>query len=192
MRAMKIDYKNWRRVAITAITATTLLSLNGQALADSGLYLGGSIGAATVSADIEDDFTFDENDFAWKAYGGYNFDLAVVDLGIEGGYVDMGGPSTTFLGESVGLELTGWDIFGLAGVQLGPIGVFAKAGYYKWNVDFLVAGTQVDDDDGNDLAYGIGAKFSFGSLQLRGEYEYFDIEDSNDVYMLSLGLVWMF
>jgi len=196
MFAWNFDYKVWRRFAVAMGAAVALLSLSQQAMADSGFYLGGSVGSATISAGLPDetdsDFTFDENDFAWKAFGGYNFDLAVVDLGIEGGYVDFGAPSTTLAGETLGLELAGWDLFGLAGLQLGPVGVFAKAGYFSWDVDLLVSGQKVDSDDGNDPAYGVGAKFALGSLQIRGEYEYFDVDGSNDVYLLSVGLVWSF
>ena len=192
MLTMKFDLDTLRRVAVPAVLAITLLGLSGQGFADSGFYVGGSVGSATVSAELEDSFDFDENDFAWKAFGGYNFDLAVIDLGIEGGYVDMGGPSATFLGEDVNVALTGWDVFGLAGLQLGPIGVFAKAGYFKWDADVRVSGSDAGGDDGNDLAYGIGAKFGIGSIDIRGEYEYFDVDGSNDVYMLSVGLVWTF
>jgi len=35
-------------------------------------------------------------------------------------------------------------------------------------------------------------KFGVGSLEVRGEYEIYDIEDSEDVAMLSVGLVWRF
>lgn len=192
MLALNFDYKVWQRFAMAMGAAIGLLSMSQQAMADSGFYLGGSVGSATISAEADDDFEFDENDFAWKAFGGYNFELAVVDLGIEGGYVNFGSPSATLSGETVGLELAGWDLFGLAGVQLGPIGVFAKAGYFSWDVDVLVSGEKVDSDDGSDPAYGVGAKFALGSLEIRGEYEYFDVDESDDVYMLSVGLVWSF
>ncbi len=66
---------------------------------ESGFYLGGSVGDATIQADVPDPkggaFGFDESDFAWKAFGGYNFDIAFMDFAIEGGYVDLGAPSGT-------------------------------------------------------------------------------------------------
>lgn len=192
MHAVKFEIDTWRRLAVPSVATIILLSLSGPGFADSGFYAGGSVGSATVSADLESTFTFDENDFAWKAFGGYKFDLPVIELGIEGGYVDMGAPSASFGGQNFGLDLTGWDVFGLAGVQLGPVGVFAKAGYFKWDADVSIGGTSVDGDDGNDLAYGVGAKFGLGSIELRGEYEYFDVEGANDVYLLSVGLVYSF
>jgi outer membrane immunogenic protein len=196
MFSLNFNSRIWQRFVMATGAAVVLLSMSQQAMAESGFYLGGSVGSTTISADVPDgsggEFAFDENDFSWKAFGGYNFGLAVIDLGIEAGYVDLGGPSTTLLGEEVGLELAGWDVFGLAGVQLGPIGVFAKAGYFTWDVDALIAGQVAGTDDGSDPAYGVGAKFALGSVQVRGEYEYFDVDGSSDVYMLSVGLVWSF
>ena len=184
------------RVIIMRIALVFLLLPLG-AQAESGLYAGGSVGSVTIQADIPDDigeeFEFDENDFAWKAFAGYNFDLAVLDLAIEGGYVDLGAPSGDILGTNLELNLDGWDVFGLAGLQLGPIGVFAKAGVISWDIEATVEG--IDDsssDDGTDPAYGVGARFSLGSLEIRGEYEMFDLDNVDDIYMLSAGLVWTF
>ena len=73
--------------------------------ADSGFYVGGGIGGATLEADVGDiDFggltSFDEDDTGFKVFAGYNFDLPVVNLGIEAGYVDFGAPEIdTALGQ---------------------------------------------------------------------------------------------
>lgn len=174
------------------------LSLALTAQAESGFYVGGSVGDATVQAEVPDEdnigdvFSFDESDFAWKAFAGYNFDLTVFDLAIEGGYVDLGAPSGDITGTSVELDLGGWDVFGLAGVQLGPIGVFAKAGLISWDIEATVEGIDAGEDDGTDPAYGVGARFSVGSFEIRGEYEMFDLDNVDDVYMLSAGVVWTF
>ena len=45
-----------------------------------------------------------------NATGCYNVDLPLIDRGIEGGYVDMGGPSANLAGGHVGLEYAGWDL----------------------------------------------------------------------------------
>ena len=190
-----------RAMLFCSLLGLTVLGLSPAAFADSGFYVGGSIGSGTISADVPDvnlggDLSFDEDDFAWKAYGGYNFDLAVIDLGIEGGYVDLGSPSGSFLGQNVQISATGWDAFGLAGIELGPVGVFVKAGVISWDADFVadVAGFGLitDSDSGSDPAYGAGLRFSLGSFEIRGEYELFDIDGSDDVYLLSAGLVWTF
>ena len=71
-----------------SLTAVAALALSPVAQADSGPFIGASIGNATVSADIPDpvdpifnpDINFDEDDFAWKVYGGFAFDLPVIAL----------------------------------------------------------------------------------------------------------------
>ncbi len=190
-----------RAMLFCSLLGLTTLGLSQAAFADSGFYVGGSIGSGTIAAGVPDvsggaDFNFDEDDFAWKAYGGYNFDLAVIDLGIEGGYVDLGSPSSSFLGQDVEISATGWNAFALAGIELGPVGVFVKAGVISWDADIIAdvagLGRITDTDDGSDTAYGAGVRFSLGSFEIRGEYEFFDIEGSDDVYLLSAGLVWTF
>lgn len=179
-------------------TLPAVLSLALAAQAESGFYLGGSVGDATIQAEVPDEgnigevFSFDESDFAWKAFGGYNFDLTVLDLAIEGGYVDLGAPSGDITGVNVGFDLGGWDLFALAGLQLGPVGVFAKAGVISWDIEATVEGIDAGEDDGTDPAYGVGARFNVGSFEIRGEYEMFDLDNVDDVYMLSAGLVWTF
>lgn len=180
-----------------ALAAAAMFAATAPAQAESGPYVGASIGSATLSADVPDAglgevFAFDESDFAWKVFGGFNFDLAVLDLGVEGGYVDLGAPSGTFLGENFEIDANGWDVFGVAGVNLGPVGIFGKAGVISWDADLSVSGFDVGSEDGSDPAYGIGARIGLGSLEIRAEYEYFDIDDTDDVYMLSAGLVYRF
>ncbi|MGH7944218.1 MAG: outer membrane beta-barrel protein [Opitutaceae bacterium] len=180
-------------VAVACTVTIPVATVN----AESGLYAGGSLGSATIQAEVADPgsssvFEFDENDFAWKAFAGYNFDLVVIDLGIEGGYVDLGAPSGDFAGNSIDLDVTGLDVFGVAGIDLGPIGVFAKAGVISWDADATLNGIDEGSEDGNDPAYGVGARFALGTLEIRGEYEYFDLDTVEDVYMLSAGLVFRF
>lgn len=192
-------------VCILVVSAAELL-IAPEARAEGGFYAGGSVGSVTIQADIPDAenidevFEFDENDFAWKAFGGFSFDLEVLDLAFETGYVDLGAPSGDPAGTNVELEVDGWDYFGLAGLQLGPIGVFAKAGFISWDLETTIGGLDIGgedgdgigDDDGTDPAYGVGARFNLGSLEIRGEYELFDLDSVDDVYLLSAGAVWRF
>lgn len=169
--------------------------------ANAQFYVGGSVGSATVAVDIPDEdlgevFEFDENDFAWKGFAGYNFELGPVDLAIEGGYVDLGAPVADLLGSEVELDVTGLDAFAVLGFNLGPVGLFAKAGMVSWDAEASIDSIDAGSDDGTDPAYGIGARFAIGNLEIRGEYEMFDIDpedtSSADVYMLSAGLVYNF
>jgi outer membrane immunogenic protein len=193
------DYLAVRRsLAIAAAAACLVIVPGAKAVAEAGFYAGGSLGSATVKADfpdaenIDEVFEFDEDDLGWKAFGGYNFGLDFLALAIEAGYVDLGKPSGTFLDNELEVDVTGLDVFGLAGLQLGPIGVFAKAGVISWDIEATIDGIEAGDDDGTDPAYGVGARFNLGSFEIRGEYEMFDLDNVDDVYMLSAGLVWTF
>ena len=175
----------------------SLLAISGTAIADTGFYFGGSVGDTTLQADFDDPigdgtFSFDESDFSWKAFGGINFDLPVIQLGIEAGYVDLGGPSATFATEEYGVDVTAWDAFGVAGFNVGPVKLFGKLGVISWDADATIAGIEAGSDDGTDTAYGVGAAFELGSFQIRAEYEAFDISDVEDLYMLSAGFVFTF
>lgn len=175
----------------------SLLAISGTAIADTGFYIGGSVGDTTLQVDFDDPigddtFTFDESDFSWKAFAGINFDLPVIQLGIEAGYVDLGGPSATFASDEYGVDVTAWDAFGVAGFNLGPVKLFGKLGVVSWDAEATIAGFEAGSDDGTDTAYGVGAAFELGSFQIRAEYEAFDISDVEDLYMLSAGFVFTF
>ena len=182
---------------LAASAAASVLLLSGPAMADSGFYVGGSVGNTTLQVDFQDPIgggplTFDENDFSWKLFGGYTFDLPVINLGVEAGYRDLGGPSATLAAQAYGIDVTSWDAFGVAGFDLGPVNVFGKLGFVSWDADLTVAGFDAGSDDGTDTAYGVGASINLGSFALRAEYEMFDVSDVEDLYMLSAGFVYTF
>jgi outer membrane immunogenic protein len=176
--------------AVTKVVAAGTLGLlllpASAALADSGFFVGGSVGNTTLEVDV-----FDESDFAWKGFVGYNFDLPLIDLGVEAGYVDFGKPSMTLMDETIELDPSGWNLWGTVGLDLGPLGVYAKVGYLSWDVEIRELG-ETFSDDGSDVGYGVGAKIGIGPVQLRGEFESYDIEDADKLDMLSVGLVWQF
>lgn len=185
-------------IALSAALAFAPLT----ATADSGFYVGGSVGGATIEVDFGDtgipDFPaeIDEDDTAYKLFAGYKFDLPGIDLGIEGGYVDFGKPDfgveVADVAVDVELDPTGFNLWGIAGIEAGPIDLFAKLGYIFWDLEASVPGTSVDEsDDGSDIGYGLGVGFGLGPLQLRGEYEVYDIDDA-DLSMVSLGIAYRF
>ena len=183
-------------LSLLACAGVLLVAPRGDAIAaDSGLYVGGSVGSAGIELDfVESGFDlpeFDEDDFAWKVFGGYNVDLIAFDVGVEAGYVDFGQPSASIFGVDLELDPTGFTVFGVAGFDLGPVGVFGKLGYVAWDLEATVDGVSVDDD-GSDLAYGAGLRFNVGSIEIRGEYEVYDVDDTDRVGMASAGIVYFF
>jgi hypothetical protein len=193
---MNTNFLAKRRLPLT-VTAALLASFVALAPAESqaGGYIGGSIGQAYIEVDAGTPLvpqTFDENDFGFKAFVGYEFSLTVITLGVEVDYVDFGAPSGDVAGSQFEVEADGIAGFGTAGFDLGPLGIYGKYGLISWDASFSVDGFDAGSDDGTDPAYGVGVKFGLGSLEVRGEYEIYDIEDSEDVAMLSVGLVWRF
>ena len=160
----------------------------------AGGYIGGSIGQSYIEVDTGDPTipsNFDEEDFGFKGFVGYEFNLPV-NLGIEASYVDFGAPSGDIAGTQIEVDANGFAAYGTIGFDLGPLGVFGKYGVISWDADLSIDGFDAGSDDGTDAAYGVGVKFGLGSVDIRGEYELFDIEDSEDVAMLSVGIVWSF
>lgn len=183
---------------IPSVVAVTLFSLSGAVFAgsESGLYVGASVGSASVDYTDSDpdvgDIDFDDDDVGYKIFAGYNLGMIpIVDVAVEGAYVDFG----EFKGDinNVGdnkLEVTGWTLAALAGANLGPVGLFGKVGAINWDGD-LDTSLGSASDDGTDPLYGVGAKFQLMSIQVRAEYELFDLEDS-DIDFFSVGAAWTF
>ena len=102
---------------IAALTASLVLLL--PAISQASGYIGGSVGQAGVEVqDPTFPTSFDEDDFAWKAFAGFDWDLTVLSLGIEGGYVDLGAPSGDLGGTTVEVDPNGWSGFGLSLIHI--------------------------------------------------------------------------
>ena len=166
------------------------------AFADSGFYLGASAGSATLQASIDDIVIpdlptgIDEDETGYKVFLGYNFDLPVVNLGIEGGYVNFGEPSIDILNEELLIETSGVNLWGIIGVDIGPVELFGKLGYLSWDIEAQI----VDDkltDDGADMGYGVGLGVNISKIQLRAEYEVYELDDV-DLSMVSVGIAFRF
>jgi hypothetical protein len=172
-------------VRLFGAAAVASLLLAPAAHADSGFYLGASVGDTSV--DLGD---FEESDTSWKGFGGYIFDMPVLDFAIEAAYIDFGSQSGDLLQVPAAIEATGIGAFGLVGVDFGLFGMFAKAGYVSWDADQQFGGLSASED-GTDPGYGIGFRLNFSSVEVRAEYEIFEFEDA-DVDMATIGVLWRF
>ena len=189
---MNITVSRTSLAALLAAFAFAPLAAN----ADSGFYVGGNVGGATLEADFGDTgipgfpTELDEDDTAIKVFAGYTFDLPGIDLAVEAGYVDFGKPEIDVLGVDIGLDSTGINLWGIAALETGPVDLYAKLGYIAWDVEFSAQGVS-ESADGSDLGYGLGMSFGLGAIKVRGEYEVYDLDDA-DLSMLSVGLVYQF
>lgn len=175
-----------RKAALAALLAPALVAGTAYA-AEPGFYIGASGGETTLKID---DTNIDETDTAWKGYVGYNF---VPWLGVEGGYVDFGGASNTFLGSDVDLDVTGWQGFLVGMLPMGPVDLFVKAGGASIKAE-LEGGLLDNTADGTDeyFAYGAGLALNMDRWAIRAEYEAYDVDEIDDLYVLSAGVTYRF
>lgn len=180
-----------KRKALMAVLLAAGLPFAAHAGTESGFYVGGSVGQVAIDGVDSDELgnvSFDGDDTAYKLFAGYNFGvIPLVDLAIEVGYADFGEPDDN----GIKIDANALEAFGLVGMNLGPVGLFGKIGMVNWDAD-VDTDFGSGSDDGTDPAYGIGARLKFGSLEVRAEYELFDLDVADDVDMISAGLAWTF
>ena len=194
------------------IATATLLALTGAWSGahaadgnDRGFYVGAGVGQFNVKIDDIDQTDeaierLDDDDNSWKLFGGYRFNPY---LSLEVAYIDFGAPEDRF--EASGssgdykIELSGFAPYIIGTLPLGPVELFAKAGYYFYDVDvtadFDDLGSDVfktsDSDEDFLYGFGIGATF-FEHLNARLEYEKIDSDAVDDADALWLSAAWRF
>jgi opacity protein-like surface antigen len=183
-----------RLVPATALTTLTALlgafaALPSQA-AETGVYVGGSLGLA--SANIDDpaaDLDFDGDELGWKVLVGVR---PIELLAAELSYVDFGEPSAQLGGTRLASDTQALAGFGLVFLPLPlPVDLFAKLGLARVQTDLRSSGGLRLDREDTDFAWGVGAQFGFGSLSIRAEYERFQVE-GGDPDLISVGLTYNF
>lgn len=194
----------------SGIAAATLIAVCGTMSAqaqenEQGFYVGGGVGQFNVQIDDIDDTDnaierLDDDDTAWKLFGGYRFNP---HISLELAYIDFGGASdTTTAGGSSGdysVELSGLAPYIIGTMPLGPVELFAKAGYYFYDVeidadlDDLGGDVFQSKDSNEDFLYGFGVGMTFFEhLNARLEYEKIDADDIDDADALWLSGAWRF
>lgn len=160
----------------------------------AGLYLGGGIGGSNIEdgAGNPGGISFDESDTAWKAFVGYRFDIMpIVSVSAEGGYRDLGRPDGSVGGVPVKYDLDGFDYAALAGIGIGPVEVFGRIGGMQYDLKKTIAGVS-REFDGHAPVYGVGARMSLFGIGVRAEYEMIDIDELDDVRMISVSALYTF
>ncbi len=176
-----------KRPILTTVAASTLAITT--AYADQGFSVGASIGSSKIDFD-DAGVGFDGSDFGWKIFGRYMFND---NFGIEGGYIDFGKPDDSVFGTNVEIDADGFDLFAVGAIQASQnFDLFGKAGVVSWDADFDSA-IATASDDGTDLALGVGGAYSASDqVSFRGEWEWFDVDDTDAVWLLSVGVEYHF
>jgi OmpA-OmpF porin, OOP family len=137
---------------------------------DTGFYVGAGAGQSFV-----DEGSYDDEDTAFSAFGGYQFNRW---FGLEAGYVDLGKLEPDVAGQSLEASSAYLSAVGTLPFTEKFSG-YAKAGLQRWDLDTAIPGlTGTRDDNGTDPTYGVGLQYRFtDAFALRGEYSRFEVED---------------
>lgn len=182
-----------RKIPVLAAAAILGFATAPAYAVDNGIYLGASVGQSGVSYDETfegENLSFDADSTGFKAIAGWRF----LDwLSVEANYVDLGSGDDDVAGEKIETDVSGLSLSAVGFVPIGPVDLFARVGAIDWEADLKAPGLGVSaNDDGTDLAYGVGAQFRVWGLGVRAEYERFDISNADTVDMVSLGVTWTF
>ena len=182
----------------TLLVIGLLLSAASQA-ADTGFYIGGSLGQARASFDqpvaaflAGVPVTADNSSYAYKVYGGYQLNQY---FGVELIYHYLGEYNIV-----MGTALNKADITGWGGALVGtaPLGkdfsLLGRVGITHTRETFIGSSDNIWSP-----SFGIGLKYDFNpNLSARGEFEHFTKIGSNDntigahINVWTLGLGYKF
>ena len=198
---------------LLATSVSALLGLSSVAQAHE-YYVFGGVGESDIETNISagSGVNIDDTDTAFKLGVGYRFsehfaaELGYVDLGeatvstTSANNISIGG-TTASLNGSIENDVDGF-IVGLRGdiPVYDSVNLFARAGIYVWDADASNSGTltvggnpvSVEDDDGEDLYFGLGAEYMFSDhFGASIEYTRYDL-DIGDADVFSAGLRYFF
>jgi len=176
-----------------ATLAAASMAIPGIAAADSGLFVGGSIGSATID-DGFDGVNLDADTSAYRIVGGYQFgDL----FGLEIGYQDFGtldeiviiGPISSL----TRISAEGWTAGGTLDLPISDsVSLFGRAGFFFWDADVSIDGFSIDVPSDENPYYGAGARLKVSSnLSLIGDWSRFELDDV-DTDVISIGFQYRF
>ncbi len=157
-----------------------LSMLSTSVLAAPHFYIGGSIGQSYVEENnVLAGEDFEDEDFGFKAFAGYRFHK---NFAAELDYLDYGETDDNILGIDTEIDLYAVALYAVGILPLSEqFELFVKLGAAYWDgeADASIMGITVsDDENGTDLAYGLGASYAFtDNFAVRVEYEEIDVDD---------------
>lgn len=182
------------------------LSAGAQSQEIRGVYAGASLGLFSYNEDGDNlGAPVSDNTEAYRIFGGYQFNSVYA---IEAGWGVSGEFGERFggfdaMGERISLSLAGeYEISTLRFIALAPfsqLGMFGGVGYYDATLDASFRfqspaqdsmGSFEDSDDGLTVVGGI--IYEFDRIAVRGEYEWFDADNSVELQSLSVSALFRF
>ena len=176
---------------------------------DTGLYLGGSVGASKFRTSCDDvPVSCDDKDTGWKLFAGYQF---TDNFAVEGGYTDLGKVTANGIvsgaAASAEAKAKGWEFVGVASFPIyDRFSIYGKAGVFRAKADVSVtatvpgfSATLSTSEWSTDFTFGAGVKYSFTpNVGARLEWQrYQNVKaggNSGDenIDLFSLGLLYNF
>jgi hypothetical protein len=145
-----------RSVATAVLLALGASPAFAQSENDQGFYLGAGAGRFNVEIDDVGDVpdtigSFDADDTTFKVFAGWRFNPY---LAVELDYLDLGNPEDEIDGRRAGADINGFAPYVIGTLPVGPVELFAKAGYLFYDVQVDVDDLTVSDDNNEDFVYG--------------------------------------
>ena len=168
---------------------------------ESGWYLGGGFGRFNAGIDDVDQVDdaiegWDESDDTYKLFAGYRMNNF---LSFELDYINLGEPSGAVVpGFNVDSAVDGFAPYVIGTFPLGNwFEIYGRLGYYFYDATLSqeseLNGNVQFDEESEDLVWGAGVGAKIGErLNLRFEYEKFDLEGLDDSDSLWLTAAWKF
>jgi len=167
-----------RTAAAVAVITIALFPLT--AIADSGFFLGGAVGSASLDEDF-DGLIVDSSTTSIRLVAGWRFNDYIA---FEGGYhsfgdfedtLDIGGVPT-----SVSVKADGWTLGGIASIPVGErFSLFGRVGAFFWDGDAEVNNISVATPEDSNLFLGAGADYAFTEkFSLTGDWTRYELEDA--------------
>ena len=168
---------------------------------NAGWYLGGGVGQFNAQIDDVDDVDatvdeWDNDDTAYKLFGGYRLNNF---LAFELDYINLGEPSGSVVpGVNLDAAVDGFAPYVVGTIPLGNwFEVYGRLGYFFYDatlgVESEIDGRAEFDEESEDLVYGAGIGAKIGEkLNVRFEYERFDLQGVDDADALWLTAAWKF
>jgi OOP family OmpA-OmpF porin len=170
--------KKWFAAMLGAAAMTLSAGAMAQQ-ADTGWYLGASIGQADLDID---------KDTAWKILAGFQLNRT---FAVEVGYTNLGEVSEGVGPLSAEAEATAWEVVGVGKFPVAnQLSVYGLAGIAMTKVEGRILGVPFDDDS-TELTFGFGAQYDFSrNVGIRAQWQRYGADE--DVDVISLGVVMKF
>jgi opacity protein-like surface antigen len=158
---------------------------------EGGAYLGAALGQSKFTKWCDPTLaTCDDQDSAWKLFGGYRFNRYIA---VEGSYVDWGEVTAATASASVAADQHSYGIAAVGSLQVAPqLSVFGKLGILRTEQQTarITPAPLTLQRKETELHYGLGVKYSVAkNWGLRAEWEN---TDKLKVQMLSIGVEFTF